>query len=104
MNIYFRKSDSTTDKNIGGITEPESTTVDGQKNHERYIKGHLNDRRGTKKIIGGAKSLVGAEKKVVSKKKSPLKKRVTRARVRGDKGLPAEGRLRPNSPNVTPLS
>ena len=58
MNIYFRKSDSRTDdgqKIIGGITEPELTTVDGQKN------------------IGGAKSLVGVQKKWRVKKKVDMK-------------------------------
>ena len=54
MNIYFQKSDSRTDngqKITWGITEPELTTVDGQKIiRGRYNKGGLNDGRRTKKL------------------------------------------------------
>ena len=55
MNIYFRISDSRTDdgqKFIGGITDPELTTVDGQKIIRGIIKAEERQRP-----AGGAKRL-----------------------------------------------
>ena len=48
-------------KVFGGITEPELTTVDGQKIIRGITKADFTTVDG-QKIIGGAKSLVGAPK------------------------------------------
>ena len=79
MNINFRKSDSrmddgqkqqsTDNKIIGGITEPEITTVDGQKNY-----------RGRQKPYRGAKNSGEQKEKKVAIKKWFVEPKVCRGR------------------------
>ena len=79
MNIYFRKSDSSTDdgqKIIRGITEPELTTVDGQKIMSGITKADLTTVNGQKNYRGCQKPGRGAKmwraKKVAMKNEGLL--------------------------------
>ena len=66
-------------KVLGGITEPELTTVYGQKIIRGITKADLT-------TVNGQNNYRGCQKP-----------------GRGTKRLPAEGRLSPKSPNVMPL-
>ena len=99
-----------TDKKIiGGIAEPELTTVDGQKIIRGITKADLMTVNGQKNYRG-AKSLVGGKKVAIKKKvatknvgyQSPSEERQRPAG--GAKKLPAEGRPSPKLPNVMPLT